>query len=131
MRISYWSSDVCSSDLDVCNGDRLWEGRRTVRNHRWRESLLCRFRGPLPRDRPGLRYADQAGHPGGTAARDESRHAGRLGRAREGGGKWRGGGSGAGTGELATPELGTRVPGASAQPCTCWLTTRDTERSRV
>src|SRR3546814_19931212 len=64
---------------DVCNGDRLREGRRTVRNHRGRESLLCRFRSPLPLDRPGLRYADPAGHHGGAAARDESRLAWRLG----------------------------------------------------
>src|SRR3546814_3798560 len=44
---------------DVCNGDRLREGRRTVRNHRGRESLLCRFRGPLPLDRPGLRRSEE------------------------------------------------------------------------
>src|SRR3546814_1316740 len=44
---------------DVCNGDRLREGRRTVRNHRGRESLLCRLRGPLPLDRPGLRYSSE------------------------------------------------------------------------
>src|SRR3546814_12244928 len=77
MRISDWSSDVCSSDLNAGLADRLRQGCGALRG-RCRQDIVLRRRDRAVSDRrPRLRYGVASGPDGGKAARDESGHADR------------------------------------------------------
>src|SRR3546814_4360916 len=65
MRISDWSSDVCSSDLHLGHRARRYEGAdvaglpQGLREERQGRAAAVRLRQLRPLDRPGLQFQDR------------------------------------------------------------------------